>query len=302
MLRRFEPFAPLEWTTLCSVARHARLLRLAAQRTLAANDGRRHVSCYLVTGAVRRRDANGETQFGGHDAQARRALFVAGDGASITTVSSATLLWVDLDPVAFLLGAETPGYAVEELDAVPDGDWMLRFVGPGLVDCLSPNALQAVFRALAPVPVRAGDVVVHEGEPADAFYVVANGFAEVQRGGRKIAELAPGDTFGADALVGGTRRNANVTMIGDGRVMTLPAQTFQRLVAERLVRWVDRVGPDVRAIDLSKRVRGPDGLRELAGRLDPREACVFDGGPPAERALAAFLASQRGVRAFALSK
>ena len=59
LLRRFEPFAALEWTTLCSVARHARLLRFAAQRTLSPNRRKHHGSCYLVKGVVRRRDRSG---------------------------------------------------------------------------------------------------------------------------------------------------------------------------------------------------------------------------------------------------
>ena len=51
--------------------------------------------------------------------------------------------------------------------------------------------------------------------------------------------------------------------------------------------------------DLSVRARGPDGLRALAGELDLATTYVFDGAAEGDRALAAFLAMQRGVRAFA---
>ncbi len=299
LLRRFEPFAALEWTTLCSVARHARLLRFAAQRTLSPNRRKHHGSCYLVKGVVRRRDRSGhEQQIGDQDAVARQALLVAGDGTSVETLGAVTLLWIDVDPVAFMLRAETTGYAVERLDAAPDDHWMHRFLGPGLVEHLTPSALQSVFRAFDPVPLASGETVVREGEPADMFYVLANGSAEVRRRDRRLAALIPGDSFGADALVTGQRRNASVVMVSDGRVMRLPADAFRDLVSERLVRWVD-AAPAAHAIDLSIRPRGPDGLRALAGELDLAATYVFDGAAESDRALAAFLATQRGVKAFA---
>jgi hypothetical protein len=299
MLRRFEPFAALEWTTLCSVARHARLLRFAAQRTLSPNRRKHHGSCYLVKGTVRRRDKSGrEQQIADQDAAARHALLIAGDGTSIETLGAVTLLWIDVDPVAFMLGADTAGYAVARLDTAPDDHWMHRFLGPGLVEYLTPDALQSVFRAFDQLMLNAGETVVREGEPADTFYVLANGSAEVRRTDRRLATLVPGDSFGADALVSGQRRNASVAMMTDGRVMCLKAETFRGLVSERLVRWVD-AAPSAHAIDLSVRPRGPDGLRALAGELDLATTYVFDGAAEGDRALAAFLATQRGVRAFA---
>ncbi len=300
LLRRFEPFAALEWTTLCSVARHARLLRLAGQRTLAPTGRGRHGSCYLVKGTVRRRETDGrEEPIADQDAAARRALLVVGDGVVVETTSPVTLLWIDLDPVAFMLGADTAGYAVEHLDSAPDGHWMHRFLGPGLVDCLAPATLQAVFRAFAPLTVEAGAIVVREGEPADLFYVIANGSAEVRRERRRIAALMPGDSFGSDALVSGSRRNSTVGMLCDGRLMCLAAENFRCLLADRLVRWVERISPGAHVIDLAQRAHGPDALRMLAGELDLGATYIFDGAGEEARSLAAFLATQRGVHAFA---
>jgi hypothetical protein len=135
-----------------------------------------------------------------------------------------------------MLGADTAGYAVERLDAAPDGHWMHRFLGPGLVECLAPAALQSVFRAFTPLVVEAGEIVVREGESAELFYVIADGSAEVRRDGHRIAALMPGDSFGSDALVSGSHRNATVVMSCDGRLMCLAAATFRCLLADRLVR------------------------------------------------------------------
>jgi len=302
LLRRFEPFAALEWTTLCSIARHARLLRCAAQRTLAPTGRKQHGSCYLVKGVVRRRDKHGrDLQIADQDAAARHALLVAGDDASIETVGPVTLLWIDLDPVAFMLGADaTASYPVERIDAAPDDHWMHRFLGPGLIECMAPGALQSVFRAFEPLQVSGGEIVVQEGALADLFYVIANGSAEVRRDGRRLAALIAGDSFGADALVSGARRNASVVMTSDGRLMSLPGETFHRLVSERLVRWIDGVVAGAHRIDLAQRPRSPDGLRVLAGELDLGATYVFEGAREGDRALGAFLATQRGVCAFAV--
>jgi signal-transduction protein with cAMP-binding, CBS, and nucleotidyltransferase domain len=301
LLRRFEPFAALEWGTLCSVARHARLLRLAARRTLAPTGRMQNGSCYLVKGSVRRRMADGRIEsIADGDAAARRALLAAGDGAAVETLVQVTLLWVDLDPIAFLLGAAPEsGYAVERIDAAADAHWMHRFLGPGLCECLEPSVLQAVFRAFTPLAFDAGATVVEEGEPGESFYVLASGTAEVRRAGRTLVALAPGDSFGADALVCAEPRNASVRMLSNGTVMRLAQQTFADLVQQRLVRWVDRGFAGVHTVDLTVRPGGPDALRRLVGELDLGTAYLFDGGAERDRALAAYLAAQRGVRAFA---
>ena len=299
LLRRFEPFASLEWTTLCSVARHARLLRCAGRRTLAPSGRAHHARCYLVKGAVRRRSSDGRREeIVADEPAARQPLLIAGDGASIETLEAATLLWIDVDPVAFMLGADAGTYSVERLDS-DDRHWMHRFLGPGIVEWIEPSALQAVFRAFAPTAVERGEPIVREGEPAECFYVIANGAAEVRRRGRPVATLVSGDSFGADALVSGARRNATVSMLEPGRVMALAARSFERLLAERLVRWIDGRAVGCHEIDLTLRAGGPDALRELVGELDLGASYVFDGSAVGDRALAAFLAAQRGIRAFA---
>ena len=299
LLRRFEPFASLEWTTLCSVARHARLLRCAAQRTLASSGRMHHSRCYLVKGEVRRRRKDGRReQIDAAAAIARHPLLIAGDGASVETLGAVTLLWIDVDPVAFMLGADVGTYSVEPLEPT-DRHWMHRFLGPGIVEWIEPRALQAVFRAFESTSVEPGEPIVREGEVAELFYVIANGAAEVRRRGQRIAALRPGDSFGADALVSGARRNATVVMVEPGRVMSLDAPAFERLLAERLVRWVDGRIAGCHAIDLSQRPMGPDALRALVGELDLAASYLFDGAAAGDRALAAFLASQRGLRAFA---
>ena len=244
LLRRFEPFAALEWTTLCSVARHARLLRFAAQRTLSPNRRKHHGSCYLVKGVVRRRDKSGrEQQIADQDAAARHALLVAGDGTSIETLGAVTLLWIDVDPVAFMLGADTAGYAVER------GSMRRRtttgciaFSVPGLVECLDTEraaiGVSRVRSAGARQPVRpwcakANRPICSTCSPTAPQRCGARD--------RRLAALMPGDSFGADALVSGQRRNASVVM-AVGRTRDVSARRDVSRSGQRAARSMGRRG------------------------------------------------------------
>jgi len=60
-----------------------------------------------------------------------------------------------------------------------------------------------------------GDLLVKQGDPADAFYVLASGRARVvktDQAGEEIAlaSLKPGDSFGESALIEGGTRTATV--------------------------------------------------------------------------------------------
>jgi Cyclic nucleotide-binding domain len=300
LLRRFEPLSALEWGTLCSVARHARLLKLADQRTLAPGRRMARGSCYLLKGTVQRRLADGPRELiRAGEPRARLPLLVSGDGAALDTIGAVVLIWIDLDPVEFLLGAVPPtGYVTELLDQADDEHWMHRLLQAGFGRWLSPRQLQALFRAFEPITFEAGAAVVRQGDTAERFYVLASGMAEVHRGRRTLTGLHPGDAFGADALLAASRRNASVTMRAAGQVMALARPQFGELVAARLVRWCDDTA-GVQRIDLAQRPCGPDALRRLVNELDLGAAYVFVGATAGERALAAFLASQRGVMAYA---
>lgn len=78
--------------------------------------------------------------------------------------------------------------------------------------------------------VPAGTVVVRQGEPAHAFFVLVEGAAVVERDGLPIACLGPGAIFGELALLTYTRRTATVTTTAPSRLEVVPVRTFRRLV------------------------------------------------------------------------
>jgi MFS family permease len=97
---------------------------------------------------------------------------------------------------------------------------------------LPPARLEAAARQLEPAPMRAGEVIVREGDPADRFYLISDGSARVTKGKRDkhLRDLGPGDVFGEIGLLRHSPRTATVTAASDGELMTLGADDFLELV------------------------------------------------------------------------
>lgn len=71
--------------------------------------------------------------------------------------------------------------------------------------------LQTLSRLTTERSVPAGKVLAQQGAPGREFVVVLDGTAVVQRNGRKVATLGPGDYFGEIALLDPGERTATVT-------------------------------------------------------------------------------------------
>jgi len=101
---------------------------------------------------------------------------------------------------------------------------------------LPASRLEAAARRLVEVPMAAGDVIVRQGDPADRFYVVAEGTVSVAQtpDGRgpqvHLRDLAGGDVFGEIGLLRRSPRTATVTAKTPGTLLALDADAFDDLV------------------------------------------------------------------------
>jgi MFS family permease len=97
-------------------------------------------------------------------------------------------------------------------------------------------AIEAAAQRLVPVPVKAGDVVIRQGDPADRFYVIESGQFSVDQtdaGGatRRLRVMRPDEVFGELGLMYETPRTATVTAETDGQLLALDGPEFLELVS-----------------------------------------------------------------------
>jgi CRP-like cAMP-binding protein len=80
--------------------------------------------------------------------------------------------------------------------------------------------------------VDAGAKIIGEGDAGEEFYVIADGAAEVIRGGNAVAKLGPGDYFGELALLDPAPRDATVTATAPSNLLVLSRDVFTQALDE----------------------------------------------------------------------
>lgn len=80
--------------------------------------------------------------------------------------------------------------------------------------------------------VREGTVLTREGRTAREFFVLIEGTVRVSKGGRKLADLGPGDWFGEIALLTKAPRTATATATSPVDALVIVDRDFRRVVSE----------------------------------------------------------------------
>jgi signal transduction histidine kinase len=100
---------------------------------------------------------------------------------------------------------------------------------------LSDEELQQLMDMAEPVSLRAGDILIRQGEPGDAAYVVIHGDFEVQKqSGQSLIKIDvrnPGDVVGEMALLSRAPRNATLIAKADSEVLRIPKEAFEKLLS-----------------------------------------------------------------------
>ena len=96
---------------------------------------------------------------------------------------------------------------------------------------LASDDLEAILRVGQPAAFGAGDTIVAQGDPGDAMFIVLDGTAEVDVGGR-YHKLTSGSFFGEMALIGATKRMASVVASEPVKALRIDAAEFRSFVLE----------------------------------------------------------------------
>ena len=78
--------------------------------------------------------------------------------------------------------------------------------------------------------------MIKEGDSGHEFFVIVEGTADVERGGKKIAKLGPGDFFGEIALLRDVPRTATVRAVSPSELFALDRDDFLAALTHSAVR------------------------------------------------------------------
>jgi CRP-like cAMP-binding protein len=251
MLRQFEPLGGLKKENQAALARKVFVRTIDAGRLLFKQGDNDKRTIWVVQGTVELRDE--ERTVGvirGGSPEARKPLLQRLPREfSARAMEQVEYLAIDSELLDVMITWDQTGtYEVGDLQAQFQGseadDWMMTLMQSRAMQRIPPANIQAIFMRMERVPYRAGDVVIRQGAEGDYFYAIVKGKCVVTRetplnkDGIRLAELGTGDTFGEEALISESKRNATVTMQTEGVLMRLKKQDFQELMNEPLLQWV----------------------------------------------------------------
>lgn len=96
---------------------------------------------------------------------------------------------------------------------------------------LDRKSLEQIGRLADEVDLPAGRVVAKQGSSADEFFVIIDGTVSVERDGKHLRDMGPGDFFGELAMLGKVPRTATVTCTSPCRLLVVGHREFNSLLA-----------------------------------------------------------------------
>jgi CRP-like cAMP-binding protein len=319
LLRELVPLASLSPPDRVELAQRARLGNFQPRQVLFTRGDSASTVVYLIEGEVELFDGSTSRTVQAGTPAAREPLAQGKKRATTATcVKDAQVLYLDAEALDLALTwKQTGSVEVSELDSAnPDGDWMTALLASSAFHRIPPANIGQIFAAMKPQRFKSGEILIRQGDPGDAYYVVTEGRCHVlwkDDAGRlhERGKLGPGQGFGEEALVSGNPRNASVRALSDGALMRLAGADFLRLLKAPLLREiaVDEIPEqallvDVRLPEEFKRGRLPGAinlpladLRTRVAGLDRNAIYVVYCDTARRSASATYLLSERGFDA-----
>jgi CRP-like cAMP-binding protein len=247
-LANFYPLDKLRPESLEQLAKEAQSVDLGKGTVLfKAGDVDDHMM-YVVSGVVRGDYPDGKIKTtDGSSLQGRYALGDLQPRRFTATVESLIAVMIKLDrrytEKIIIWDQLSRSENFRHYDNDPNANrWVFRVLHNRALHKLPTGAVERLFQRLEEVHVVKGQLIVREGDEADFFYVIKEGSASVSKQSGEseaiIAYLVRGDTFGEDALLTKSVRNASVTMMSDGKLMRLSSKDFAEILTPPVVDWV----------------------------------------------------------------
>lgn len=140
-----------------------------------------------------------------------------------------------------------------------------------LLSQLVPMERLALANLLQPAFFARGNLIMRQGDPADALYLIESGQVAVEQGGQTLATLGEGDFFGEIALLTRGVHGADVRALTPTDVLALPGADFHRLIDGR-----PELEAQLRGV-VEKRMRNNAAMRGDEARARELELVVGRG-------------------------
>mgnify|MGYP001816291093 FL=1 len=202
------------------------------------------------------------------------SAFGHSDSASIARLPTKTIesLIFNLDKDKLWMSG---GMAPETENRILDSEWMMAMKKTPLFSKFNEETLSELFHVMEEVAFKSDETVIREGDEGDYFYLIKEGKCRVTSGmginQTVLAEFGQTDSFGEDALLTKSQRNATVTMIEDGVLMRLSKDDFDHFMFQPLVQWIN--SSDAR--QLLKNGATPVDIRSDANRRNTIKNSIF---------------------------
>lgn len=327
LLKTLVPFGDLTEEQFSTLRGQYNVESFDAGKTLFKQGDNDDRTYFLISGQVNLHYGDGETKNVVADtAQAQYALVpVRPRQATATAKTPISVLSLDASLFQKILswGHEEAGVHVTDLDTHEDeNDWMTCFLQSKVFLRLPAQNIQALMMRLEEVKVKAGQIVIRQGDDDGYYYIIKSGRCRVTRKHSpkakelELAVLSVGEGFGEEAIITHNRRGASITMLEDGCLMRLSRNDFNRLLVEPLLTIVNynEVSHDPKTVFLDVRnfedysrdgITGSENitLTELRLKIDQfnsNKQYVVCSNTGSRAAAAAFLLCQQGIDAVVL--
>ena len=243
-LARFVPISELSEAHRIELAKHASVLSLDQNQHLSGGSEFSDQLLFVLDGSVELSggDYPDET-LTAHQPAARFALSgMDSRERNAAAVETTRLLKVDRAKASTLLiwGQSGGGDAEEHAQVREQAEVAAMLLDSPLFAQVPQRNLQEVAEHVERIVVTAGDTVLKQGEKGDHYYVLQSGRCEVlrtedNRPPIRINELGPGASFGEEAILTDSPRNASVRMLSDGALLKLSGDRFLNLICSALL-------------------------------------------------------------------
>jgi len=131
-----------------------------------------------------------------------------------------------------------------EKEADNKGDWMSVLLKSPIFQRLPAMNLQQVLMSLQEVKLEKGDVLFHQGDAGDYYYLIREGRCTLSRKASErtkeiiLTELGENETFGEDSLLSGAPRSMTITAATDMVLSRIDKERFINLIKKPALKYI----------------------------------------------------------------